>query len=54
MRLMVDEARVPHAILFTENSGNGAIDIALDFVKYLFCTDKKVVSRAVNATTAAW
>ncbi len=41
MRLMVDEARVPHAILFTENSGNGAIDIALDFVKYLFCTDKK-------------
>lgn len=41
MRLMVDEARVPHAILFTENSGNGAIDIALNFVKYLFCTDKK-------------
>lgn len=40
MRLMVDEARVPHAILLTENSGNGAIDIALDFIKYLFCTDK--------------
>lgn len=41
MRLMVDEARVPHAILLTENSGNGAIDIALDFIKYLFCKDKK-------------
>lgn len=41
MRLMVDEARVPHAILLTENAGNGAIDIALDFIKYLFCTDKK-------------
>ena len=34
---MVDEGRVPHAILFHEEDGGGAFPLALAFLQYLFC-----------------
>lgn len=34
---MVDNGRVPHAILLYENDGGGAVPIALTFIQYLNC-----------------
>jgi DNA polymerase-3 subunit delta' len=38
---MTGEGRVPHAILFTEEPGYGALPIALAFVQYISCNNKK-------------
>lgn len=40
LRNMVDNNRVPHAILFTEKTGCGALTIALATIQYLFCKEK--------------
>ena len=37
---MVDEGRIPHAILFHEDDGGGAFPIALAFLQYLFCRER--------------
>ena len=34
---MVDSGRIPHAILFHENDGGGAMRIVLAFLQYLYC-----------------
>ena len=34
---MADSGRVPHAMLFYENEGCGALPLALAFVQYLEC-----------------
>ncbi len=41
LRKMVDTGRIPHAILFTEKHGYGALHLALATISYMFCTDKK-------------
>ena len=38
LRSMVDRGRIPHAILFHEDDGGGAIPIILAFLQYLYCT----------------
>ncbi|MEF9986482.1 MAG: hypothetical protein RSC28_02435 [Bacteroidales bacterium] len=40
IRNMVDTNRIPHAILFTEKFGYGALTLALATIKYMFCKDK--------------
>ncbi len=40
LRSMVDNGRVPHAILFTEKHGYGALHLALATISYMFCTNK--------------
>lgn len=37
---MVDSGRVPHAIMFYENEGCGALAIAIAFLQYLNCRDR--------------
>lgn len=41
LRKMVDSGRIPHAVLFTERPGCGALTLALAAIQYLFCTDRK-------------
>lgn len=41
LRNMVDNNRVPHAILFTEREGYGALHIALATISYMFCRQKR-------------
>lgn len=41
LRKMVDSNRVPHAILFTERMGYGALHIALATISYMFCKSKE-------------
>lgn len=41
MANMVDSNRFPHALLFTEQKGYGALPIVLSVISYLFCTNKK-------------
>jgi DNA polymerase-3 subunit delta' len=38
---MVNEARVPHALLFSGREGCGNLPAAIAFAQHLFCTDKK-------------
>lgn len=38
---MVDSGRIPHAILLHENDGGGGVGVALAFLQYLFCRDRK-------------
>ena len=40
IRNMVDNNRMPHAILFTEQHGYGALHIALATISYMFCTNR--------------
>lgn len=40
LRNMIDSNRVPHAFLFTEKSGCGAITLVLSAIQYLFCNNK--------------
>lgn len=40
IRNTVDNNRVPHAILFTEKWGYGALTIAMAAIQYIFCKDK--------------
>ncbi len=37
---MIDQNRVPHALLFTEKEGFGALTIVLAAIQYLFCKNK--------------
>lgn len=41
LRNMVDSDRVPHAILFTEGQGYGALHLALSTISYMFCKNKQ-------------
>ncbi len=41
LRNMVDSQRMPHAVLFTEKAGCGALTIALATLQYMFCTHKQ-------------
>ena len=34
---MVDEGKIPHAILFHEDDGGGAVPLCVAFLQYLFC-----------------
>lgn len=38
---MADSSRVAHAMMFYENDGCGALALALAYIQYLNCTDKK-------------
>ena len=38
LRGMVRSGRIPHAILFHENDGGGALPLALTFLSHLYCT----------------
>ena len=40
LRQMVDSNRVPHAILFTEKHGYGALNLALATISYMFCSNR--------------
>lgn len=40
LRNMVDNNKLPHAILFTEKHGYGALHLALATISYIFCTEK--------------
>lgn len=37
---MVDSSRVPHAIMFHEDDGGGAMELALAFLQYLYCKNR--------------
>lgn len=37
---MVSSGRIPHAILFHEDDGGGAMPIVLAFLQYLYCSDR--------------
>ncbi len=37
---MVDNGRIPHAMMFYENDGCGALQIILAFLQYLYCKNK--------------
>lgn len=41
LRLMRDEHRVPHSLLFHEDPGGGGIAVALAFAQYILCKEKK-------------
>ena len=41
LRGMVDTGKIPHAMLFHENDGGGAMPIVLAFLQYLYCREKK-------------
>ena len=38
---MVDSGRVPHAIMLHEDDGGGAMPLALAFLQYLYCRDRR-------------
>ena len=44
MRNMVQQDRMPHAILFSEQSGYGALPIALATIQFLFCKTRKALA----------
>lgn len=37
---MIDSGRIPHAIMFSEQDGGGAVGVALAFLQYLFCRNR--------------
>jgi len=41
LRRMVDEQRIPHALLFLGNEGCGNLTTAVVFAQYIFCTNKQ-------------
>ncbi|MCI1778883.1 MAG: hypothetical protein LKI53_02880 [Bacteroidales bacterium] len=41
LRKMVDEGTLPHAVLFMEKYGNGALPLALATIQYVFCRNRK-------------
>lgn len=38
---MVDSGRVPHALMFHEDDGGGAVPLAIAFLQYLMCSDRR-------------
>lgn len=38
---MVDSGRIPHAIMFHEDDGGGAVPMALAFLQYVFCRQRQ-------------
>lgn len=40
LRNLATDNRVPHAMLFTEKAGYGALPLVLAFIQYLFCKEK--------------
>lgn len=40
LRSMADSGRIPHAMLFYENPGSGAMTLALAYLQYLNCTHR--------------
>ncbi len=40
LRGMVDSSRVPHAIMFHEDDGGGAMGLSLAFLQYLYCKNR--------------
>lgn len=41
LRSMIDSGRMPHAMLFCEKPGCGALSIALSAIEYMFCKGKR-------------
>ena len=41
LKNMVDNDRIPHAILFSEKPGCGALPLVLSLLQYMFCKNKK-------------
>ena len=41
LRGMVDSGKVPHAIMLHEDDGGGAVWLALAFLQYLYCANRK-------------
>lgn len=42
LRNMIDGGRMPHAVLFSEKAGYGALTLALATLEYMFCKGEKV------------
>ncbi len=40
LRNMIDAGRMPHALLFTEKEGYGALQLALATIEYMFCRNR--------------
>ena len=40
LRSMVDSERMPHALLFTEKAGYGALTVALATLQYMYCNNR--------------
>ena len=40
LRNMADSGKIPHALLFTEQKGYGALKLALAHISYMFCANK--------------
>lgn len=45
---MIDNDRIPHALLFSERAGCGAIPLALATIQYLFCKTRRAVQGGDN------
>jgi len=41
LRNMVDSGRMPHAVLFCEKAGYGALQLALATIEYMFCSQRQ-------------
>jgi DNA polymerase-3 subunit delta' len=44
LKNMVDNDRIPHAILFAEKPGCGALPLVLSLLQYMFCKNKRWVA----------
>lgn len=44
LRNMVQAGRMPHAVLFSEQSGCGALPLALATIQYMFCRTRKALA----------
>ena len=44
LRNMVQAGRMPHALLFSEQSGCGALPLALATIQYMFCRTRKAIA----------
>ena len=44
LRGMVQGGRMPHAVLFSEQSGCGALPLALATIQYMFCRTRKALA----------
>ena len=49
---MADAGRVPHAILLHEEDGGGAFPLAIAFLQYLYCRQRR--SFSLSCADAVW
>lgn len=47
LRNMVQAGRMPHAVLFSEQSGCGALPLALATIQFMFCRTRKATQNSI-------